>query len=181
MSPERTVPSRIETERLVMRPWEPETDVDSYHALLAASADHLRPWMPWAGDEPLSRAEHLDWLRQCARWAADGTKGYLAMLSRDDDRLIGSVGLHPAREEEIREIGYWLAPEYQGRGYVTEAVEALVRVAFEDSRITRVEVLTMPDNAPAIAVARRAGFHHEGVTHDTHAGVPMDLWVRTAP
>ncbi|WP_084129934.1 GNAT family N-acetyltransferase [Demequina sp. NBRC 110055] len=181
MSPAWTVPNRIETERLVLRRWEPETDVDSYHALMTASADHLSPWMPWARDEPLSLNEHLDWLRQCARWAADGTKGYLALLSRDDGRLIGSVGLHPAREEEIREIGYWLAPAHQGHGYVTEAVKALTRVAFEDSRVTRVEILTLPENAAAIAVAGRAGFRREGITHDTHAGVPMDLWARTAP
>ncbi|WP_084100322.1 GNAT family N-acetyltransferase [Demequina sp. NBRC 110051] len=180
MSPEHTVPSRIETERLVLRRWEPEKDVDSYHALLVTSAEHLRPWMPWARDEPLTRAEHLDWLRQCVRWAAEGTKGYLAMHSRDDGRLLGSVGLHPAREVEIREIGYWLAPQHQGRGYVTEAVEALTRVAFEDPRVRRVEILTMPENAAAIAVARRAGFRHRGITHDTHAEVPMDLWILEA-
>lgn len=176
MSPENTVPSRLETERLVLRRWEPDEDADAYHALLIASAEHLRPWMPWARDEPLSRAEHLDWLCQCAQWAADGTKGYLAMLERDSGTLIGSVGLHPAREEEIREIGYWLAPAHQGHGYVTEAVEALTRTAFEDPRVARVEILTLPSNAAAISVARRAGFRHEGLTHDTHGGVPLDLW-----
>ena len=41
------VPSRIETERLVLRPWSSE-DLEALHEALTESVEHLKPWIPWA-------------------------------------------------------------------------------------------------------------------------------------
>ncbi|WP_084076777.1 GNAT family N-acetyltransferase [Demequina sp. NBRC 110057] len=170
------VPVRVETERLVLRHWDPDRDVDDYHALIVDNADRLRRWMPWAAHEPLSRADHAQWLAQCAAWAEQGGRTFLAITDAATGRVIGSAGLHPTNSPRTREIGYWLAHGSVGRGLATEVVVALTEVALGSARANRIEILTLPDNASAIAVARRAGFHDEGLTHDTHAGVPMALW-----
>jgi len=61
-------------------------------------------------------------------------------------------------------LGYSLAPDAVGRGYMTEAVERTVRIAFEDLALHRVEANVIPRNTRSIAVVERAGFSAEGVS-----------------
>src|SRR5439155_22043403 len=58
----RTPPYRIETERLVIRCWEPQ-DAPLLKEAIDSSLDHLRPWMPWAREEPQSLAQKVELLR----------------------------------------------------------------------------------------------------------------------
>ena len=59
-------------------------------------------------------------------------------------------------------LGYWLGLPYVGRGYMTEAVRAAVRFAFETLHLHRLEAATMPNNAASIRVLERNGFRREG-------------------
>ena len=54
---------RIHTRRLVLRCWNPE-DVKLQMAAIAASLDHLLPWMPWAKQEPAGVETRVEWLRK---------------------------------------------------------------------------------------------------------------------
>ena len=49
------LPDHVESPRLTIRRWRPD-DVDALSAAIVASVDHLRPWMPWAADEPIGSA-----------------------------------------------------------------------------------------------------------------------------
>jgi RimJ/RimL family protein N-acetyltransferase len=62
---------------------------------------------------------------------------------------------------------YQLAPEYWGRGYVTEAARALARWAFEHS-LVELFALVEPDNARAAATARRIGMEWVGESDKYH-------------
>ena len=63
----------------------------------------------------------------------------------------------PATDGSV-EIGYSILPEYQQRGFATEAVEALVTRAFENPDVTRVTAETLPDLSPSIGVLEKTGF-----------------------
>ena len=60
------------------------------------------------------------------------------------------------------EVGYILAPAKQGRGLMTEAMQALLAYCFDELGVRRVQALIHPDNAASIRLAQRLGFRCEG-------------------
>ena len=77
---------------------------------------------------------------------------------RDDGGLVGDVGLSPADGESgVIKVGYTVDPRFQGRGYATEAIEALVAYAFDtlDARVVR--AYAGAENAPSIRVMEKVG------------------------
>jgi len=88
---------------------------------------------------------------------------------RESGRLVGDVGLSPADGEPgVIKVGYTMAPAFQGRGYGTEAVGALVDYAFTRLGADVVRAYADADNAPSIRVAEKVGMrlierfeHHE--------------------
>jgi len=97
--------------------------------------------------------------------AADLASGKAVALAIADlsDRAVGSVTLHVWGPRHWN-IGYWVAPSERGHGLATEAVTRLSRRAFSAyPQLARLSLYTLPGNAPSQAVARRAGFHEEGL------------------
>lgn len=79
------------------------------------------------------------------------------------DAYCGGVGLHPVDWDHGRfEVGYWLRLAARGRGYATEAVRLVSRLAFGCLGAERVEIFVEPENVPSCQVAERAGFVLEG-------------------
>jgi RimJ/RimL family protein N-acetyltransferase len=153
---------RIETARLVVRAWDPR-DAERLHDALAASREHLRPWLDWARDEPRPFEEHVALLRRFrARFDLDEERSY-ALLDRAEERVLGGASLAPVEDEDARQAGYWLAPEACGRGLATEAVAALLRCAFEVDGLARVEIRCDEDNLRSRALAERLGLRLEAV------------------
>jgi [ribosomal protein S5]-alanine N-acetyltransferase len=59
-------------------------------------------------------------------------------------------------------LGYWLGAGFTGQGLMTEAVRLMVRHAFIDLKLHRIEANIQPENQPSINVVKRAGFVKEG-------------------
>jgi ribosomal-protein-alanine N-acetyltransferase len=59
-------------------------------------------------------------------------------------------------------LGYGLGVGFTGQGLMTEAVELIVRYAFKDLKLHRIEANIQPENEASIAVVKRAGFTKEG-------------------
>lgn len=94
--------------------------------------------------------------------------------------LHGVVGLHDVRDG-AGEIGFWLSESARGRGWMTAAVDLVLDYAFDASAglgLQRVVWHAFAGNAASAAVARRAGFHWEGVARlgAPHRGVRRDDW-----
>ena len=96
----------------------------------------------------------------------------------------GGIGIHPFDDvyRKSAEIGYWLGEDYQGRGIVTEAVTALVPVAFEQSDIIRLQAGVFSGNKASMRVLEKCGFAKEAVHRNAVVknGIIMDevLYVR---
>ncbi|MGH3783860.1 MAG: GNAT family N-acetyltransferase [Pseudonocardiaceae bacterium] len=105
---------------------------------------------------------------------APGT-GRWALTLRDSGTLVGGISLLPMPVPEADvEIGYQLAPEYWGRGYITEAAQALARWAFQHSLVELFALVT-PDNLRAAATARRIGMEWVGESGKYH-GTPLQVF-----
>jgi RimJ/RimL family protein N-acetyltransferase len=153
-------PYRIHTERLVVRCWEPR-DAPLLKDALDSSLDELRPWMPWAREEPKPLEEKQELLRRF-RGAFDlGQDFVYGILARDESEVVGGTGLHTRVGDDAFEIGYWIRTSRTGQGLCTESTAALSRVAFEACDVDRVEIRVEPGNEASIAIPRKLGFREE--------------------
>jgi RimJ/RimL family protein N-acetyltransferase len=158
----RTPPYRIETERLVIRCYDPR-DAPLLKEAIDASIDHLRPWMPWARFEPQTLEEKVELLRGFrAQFDADESYGY-GVFARDESRQVGGCGLHQRGGPNSLEIGYFVRADAIRQGIATEMTAVLTRVAFEICGVQRVDVQVDPENVPSTGVPRKLGFVEEAV------------------
>ena len=105
----------------------------------------------------------------------------LTVEERATGRLVGDVGLSPADGEPgVIKVGYTIAPAFQGSGYATEAVGALVDYAFDRLGADVVRAYASGENIPSHRVAEKVGMRlierFQGV-HDgqTWTGVRYEI------
>jgi RimJ/RimL family protein N-acetyltransferase len=160
------VPLRLETTRLVLRCPQPGDGLRLNEAV-RDSIDDLRPWMPWAQAEPTPDDSEVYCRRQQARFLLREDLAYLIFeraAGGATGRLLGATGLHRIDWAVRRfEIGYWARRGHAGQGYVTEAVRALTRMAFDQLGARRVEIRMDERNEASQRVAEAAGFEFEAV------------------
>ena len=156
----RTPPYRIETERLVVRCYEPR-DAARLKEAVDASLEHIGPWMPWARFEPQTLEEKIDLVRSFrAQFDADENYVYGA-FARDESRLLAGTGLHQRGGPGSLEIGYWIRSDSLRQGLATEITAVLTRVAIELCGAHRVDLQIDPTNERSAGVPRKLGFVHE--------------------
>ncbi|MBN1976839.1 MAG: GNAT family N-acetyltransferase [Anaerolineae bacterium] len=173
---------RIHTPRLVLRCWQPE-DAPLLKTAIDASLEHLRPWMPWAHQEPADIETKIALLRRFRGEFDLGKDFVYGVFSRDEKQVLGGTGLHLRLGEGAREIGYWIHQEHVGRGLATELTSALTKVAFEVDGVERVEIHCDPENHASAAVARKSGFIHEKTVQSEMEDGELDcsmIWVMRA-
>lgn len=73
-------------------------------------------------------------------------------------QLIGDIGIHFLTLQTQVEIGYTLAPDYQGCGYAFEAVQAVIRFLFAKLKKSSVTASIDPDNLKSIRLIEKLGF-----------------------
>ena len=83
--------------------------------------------------------------------------------------LIGGGGFTSPPVDGVVAIGYSVLPQYQRKGYTTEAVQGLTAWAFSHPEVLKIIAETMPDNEPSIRVLKRVGFRQvPGATEPEH-------------
>ena len=93
---------------------------------------------------------------------APGSWFQFAIRSRESGLLIGDLGTHfVAYDPRQVEIGFTLAPAYQGRGFATEAVSGILSYLLGPAQKHRVFASVDPRNAPSIALLERVGMRRE--------------------
>jgi RimJ/RimL family protein N-acetyltransferase len=149
------LPERIEGGGLVLRRWR-AADAELLHEAVVDSVEHLRPWMPWLADEPKSVEQRTALIEG---WERDWEGGGDVVLAIVHDGVVaGGSGLHRRRGPGALEIGYWLRPDFVGRGIVTTAARLLTTAAFAVDGIERVEIWHELGNTASGAVPARLGF-----------------------
>jgi [ribosomal protein S5]-alanine N-acetyltransferase len=145
---------RIETERLLLRPFElaDAPDVQRLAGDRAVAAGTLtipHPYPDGAAEAWIASHEGRD--------AAP-----FAIERRDDEALLGAVGLDVEPDHSRAELGYWIGKPYWGNGYATEAARAVVRYAFESLHLHRVYAHHFVGNPASGRVLQKIGMAYEG-------------------
>ncbi|MDQ3764523.1 MAG: GNAT family N-acetyltransferase [Actinomycetota bacterium] len=156
----------LRTDRLLVRDW---SVADAEAALKIYGHDSVIRWLHELDRIPDAAAMQVVLQRWVAEQSdmAPGT-GRWALVLLDGGALVGGISLLPMPVPEADvEIGYQLAPEYWGRGYITEAARALARWAFQHS-LVELFAMVAPDNVRAAATARRIGMEWVGESDKYH-------------
>jgi len=86
-----------------------------------------------------------------------------AITMKSDDTLIGLIGFwRIVKEHHIGELGYMLASEHWGKGYISEAIATVVPFGFRTLGFHRVEAITRPVNVASIRALEKNGFVQDG-------------------
>jgi RimJ/RimL family protein N-acetyltransferase len=153
-------PYRIETERLVIRCYEP-ADAPLLKDAVDSSIEHLRPFMPWTDDEPQPLEEKVALCRRFRAGFDAGENFTYGVFDAEERRQLGGAGLHPRIGPGGLEIGYFVRASEVRQGIATEAAAALTRVGFEVAEADRIEIRIDPRNEASLGVPARLGYEHE--------------------
>lgn len=168
--PAADFPEELRGPRVLLRPLDMR-DAAAVWEAIEESRSHLEPWLPWVHalrsieDERANIAR----IREHAALRADWTVG---IFDRATGRYLGGSGLHRIRWDlRIFEIGYFIRASGEGKGYITETVQLLTRLAFDRLQAGRVEIYVDPRNVRSRRVPERLGFILEGTLRRFRAGV----------
>ena len=156
------IPEQIETERMILRATRADDAPETFLAVLE-SFNELAPWMPWVHPEPkLAGSEAFNQEAQF-KWVSREMLDF-QWIDKTSGELIGKGGFHTINWETPKfEIGYWVRTSMGGRGYCTEAVNALVAFSKQQLGAKRLEICSDPRNEKSRRVAERCGFALEGI------------------
>jgi len=152
---------RLKTPRLVVRDPSPK-DIDGWHRLFSD------PKTMYYLQDVLTRSleetqRNLDAAITEAQ-SPNRTKYFFAIEHGETGALVGTVG-YTAEETtpvgKLAHMGYWMLPEHRGHGFMAEAVREVLRFAFEDDNVFRINTGCMAENRASERVMQRCGLIKE--------------------
>lgn len=157
-----------ETERLVLRSLE-ESDLPRLAKLL--DVWEVVRWLvvvPY----PYTRQDAQDFYAEINDPHVEEMEQFFALSLKNDDKLIGGVGLHPPRaidhDDGDLEIGYWLGVAYWGRGLITEAAKRVMEIGFSWPSTKALVSTTDPKNRASRRVLSKLGLRDLGLVPRTY-------------
>lgn len=145
------------------------SDWDQWREVRVRSRDWLEPWEPHAepgAADPVTDAEAFK--ARCSVWERqrhfDAAYGFGIFLRKG--RFVGEVSLGSLQRGPFQSanVGYWIDESHAGLGLMPEAVALVIRFAFEDLNLHRVEAAIVPRNKASRRVAEKLGLREEGTS-----------------
>ena len=150
-------PKSLKTERLRLRKVK-LGDADAIFRQYAQDPE-VAKYVSWRAHRDI--AETREYVRMCLL-AWDVGKAFHWVIERNEDKQ--TIGMMIARvSDEKWELGYVLARPYWGRGYMTEALKALIAWALKQKDIYRIWAVCDIDNGASARVMEKVGMEREGI------------------
>jgi RimJ/RimL family protein N-acetyltransferase len=149
----------LKTDNLILRPFERSDldDVLSYYSL-----PEVQRYLDWKARDRTEAKTAFDAMRKQTRLTRPGDILTLAVVRKSDGAVMGHVSLRwtdaTAGQGEIR---FAIGPSYRRRGYATEAVKAVMTLAFEHFRMHRIFAVTAGQNQASAKLLRSIGMRLE--------------------
>ncbi len=155
---------KYQTERLVLR----TLSKDERHLLMdyfQRNKTFLTPWEP-KRDESYFKAENVDQMLE-NEFKNNEAKAFLSLyiFKKDCEEIIGNVTLSNIVYGPFLSgfIGYKLDYREERQGFMTEALNKMIEIAFEEYRLHRLEANIMPRNIGSIKVVEKLKFEKVGL------------------
>jgi RimJ/RimL family protein N-acetyltransferase len=157
----------LKTERLILRPYR-EDDLPAYHKLLSD-----RKNLYYLDDIATNTLEEsLESLQAAIEVNRQEKARRFCVTLPHADKIIGAVGYEIATITPIGKIaepmGWFILPEYQNKGYITEAAKRILEFAFLEDNCIRVATGCDKENLPSQKVMAKLGFRKEAEKIDSY-------------
>ncbi|RZL38404.1 MAG: N-acetyltransferase, partial [Pedobacter sp.] len=104
--------------------------------------------------------EQLSWFENLQ---SKGEGIWWAIYSANDNTFCGAIGFNNLSFEHKKvEIGFWLLPEFWGKGIMSDAISLASYYAFNSLNLNRIEAFVESENTNSAKVLLRTGFSYEG-------------------
>src|SRR5258708_7856811 len=155
-------PITLSTPRLTLR-FLNESDIPAAYEIFS----HPEVMRYWSYPAWTDRSQAQEWLIHVQEGYHTGNALQLGIERNADHILIGTCTLYQFHVASRRaEIGYALGRPYWGSGYMQEALQALLRYAFQTLNLNRLEADIDPRNLASASVLERLGFVKEGLLRE---------------
>lgn len=160
------LPLPIETPRLILRSPKIGEGIQLNEAVLE-SFEMLNRFMEWAKEKP-SLQESEEVVRQAAaNWILKKNEEPYLMLfiiDKDTNKLVGATGYHHINwDVPSVESGYWVRTTEEGKGFITEAINALTQYAFKQLKAKRMTITCDVDNDRSKKIPEKLGYKLESI------------------
>lgn len=132
--------------------------------LVDSNRDFLRNWLPWV-DGTKHQSDTEDFIRFSLHQYAD-EKSMVCVIEYQQ-QVAGVVGYNTISKDLSKvELGYWLAPDFNGKGIMTRCCRYLIDYAFDELNIDKIQIAAAEDNLASRAVIERLGLSLEGTINN---------------
>lgn len=138
-------------------------DIDHWHEIHKYRS-LLRQYLTW-----IDKTTSID---DCATTSEMFTKEWkqgkiyaYSIVLKSTQKAIGSIDIHNIDNNNKAELGYWISPSHNSKGFASRAVKLIEKQAF-NCGIHRLVIIIQKDNTPSSRVAERNNYILEGVLHD---------------
>lgn len=147
----------IETERLILRPWEMS---DSTALFQYGSDPRIGPNAGWP---PLKNTEESKKIIELilSNW------GFYAIVFKETNEIVGCINILIGEAsnfdiaDDEGELGFWIGVPHWGNGYATEAIEEMLDYGFEDLELKKIWCGYFSDNERSRSVQEKCGFQYQ--------------------
>lgn len=149
----------IETERLKLRPVLQSDIAEIYSTFSDAEA------LQFYGMKPLkSEEDAFSLIEAFEKGFKSGSAIRWGIILQSEDKLIGTCGFHNwSKSDKRTEVGYELNREYWHKGFMNEALRAIIHYGFNGMEFNRIAATIRPENSSSRALVEKLGFNQEAL------------------
>jgi len=140
------------------------SDVDDIFETIDNQRVYLGEWLPFV--ESTKRVEDtMQFIESILNVPVENREHTFVIHYKG--KFAGLIGFKSTdKQNKETEIGYWLSEPYQKKGIITLSVQALMKLAFEELDIHRIQIKCAVGNIPSRSIPLRLGFKYEGSERD---------------
>ena len=160
------------TQRLILRPFRKGDEDDIFAILLDPVGAHFCD-----GEDPFQPADRYTQQYTELMEAYAEQDNRLMLELKGENKVIGVLSFwdDSRRRVPAKSLVYQLHPDYQRKGYATEALQALIRYLFEETNTQLITADAITQNAASQALLRKLGFVHEGTIRKSFFYPPVGV------
>lgn len=152
----------FKTERLLLKKVQPEDHLNIYKGLSHPQV------IRYYGVQYSSLEETEEQMKWYSNLEKSGSGMWWTIKLKENNHFCGAIGYNDLQEEHKKaEIGFWLLPEFWGKGFVMESAEKILEYLFEEIKIHRLEAFVEETNFNSSKVLGKLGFQYECTMEET--------------
>ena len=122
--------------------------------------NHLKEWLPWVDKTISVKDTEANIIKRIEEFEKKEAASFYVLYENQFIASVGFISLDNINKHG--EIGYWILSNFQGKGLMTECVQACIKYGFEELNLNKIVIKCSSENIKSAAIPKRLGFTLEG-------------------